>query len=587
MPLSLPRLSPGPTLTVTLVLGLVLSMTTACGDVERPDQGTTPSPSPDPGPIVAALPFDGSGLDSPEEPDGEEYLTRGLREEIISRTARLDGFRVIAPAREVDAEYLLSGRVDRADDGIRLLVRLADRSNRTLWEREWSGPLEEVFRFHAEIAEAVAHAVGVTPPSRELEGLATRPTRHGGAYDHLLRARWYGHRGDASDHAARGELWERAVDTFQEATRLDPEFAPAWAGLAFHHLRLHWFGYDRTDPRLEAARAALDRAEELAPDSPETLLAQGYWHYWGRMDYPAALERYEAARERLPGSTELSNLIAYVLRREGRIEEAAELLASGSDVDPTDAAIALEAGETLLATRDWERALPYLERARARAPEHPNAYISLAWLHIGAREDLEAARALLEEGAARVGPETFVQPLYHLELMQGDWEAALGHLGGREGTALVSPIVLHPVDQLAGFAHRYGGDEDSARRHFESAGALLDRLRPEYGPDHRLHRALALNEAALGQAAEARASIERAVQNRSLETDGYVGGDPIKDRAWVHTLTGDIGRALDDLELLLHTPTLAPITPAHLRLEPRWDPLRNEERFRAMAEDTP
>jgi hypothetical protein len=66
-----------------------------------------------------------------------------------------------------------------------------------------------------------------------------------------------------------------------------------------------------------------------------------------------------------------------------------------------------------------------------------------------------------------------------------------------------------------------------------------------------------------------------------------VGGDPIKDRAWVHTLTGDVGRALDDLELLLHTPTLAPITPAHLRLEPRWDPLRNEERFRAMAEDTP
>lgn len=571
------------------VLLLILVGLSACSD--NPPREDARGSTPDRAPVVAALPFENRTFDGDSPSDGG-HIAEGLREDLVSRAARIGGLRLISPTGEVgpenqSADYLLSGTVERSGGDVHMTLRVADRAERTLWEEEWTGPLQEAPRFHADAAEAVANAVGVSLSAGEMERLRTVPQTNSEAYDQLLRARWYGHRGDASDHAARGELWQRAVDAFREATRLDPDLAAAWAGLAFHHLRLRWFGYDRSDAGLDVARSALDRAVELSPDSPETLLAQGYWEYWGQMDYPAALERYEAARDHLPGSTELSNLIAYVLRREGRIEEAAELLASGSDVDPTDAAIALEAGETLLATRDFARALPYLERARAQAPEHPNAYISLAWLHVGAGEDLAAARAVLEEGAARAGEENFVHPLYHLELLAGDWDAALQRLEGREGTVLVGPIVLHPVDQLAGFALRYAGDEDAAQRRFEAAGVLLDRLLPEYGSDHRIHRVLALNQAALGQADLAIASIERALEDRSLETDGYVGGDPIKDRAWVFTLTGNPDRALDDLELLLHTPTLAPITAAHLRLEARWDPLRDEERFQAMAADTP
>lgn len=569
----------------------VLLVVSACGGedagslAEGGDAVTGGAVEAEGAPVLALFPFENQ---SPNPTHA--YFAAGFRQELMNRLAGLEGIRVISPrSPDLEVGYGVNGAVRREGANMTVEASLSRLSSgETLWAGEFTGTRDDFFQVQAQLVEALATAVGRSLTEAEVATAGRVTTTSTQAHDLYLHGHDLGHRGEASDHAGREAAWREAIPLFQQAAELDPSFVGAWTGLALHHLRMYWYGYDRTPDRIQMARLPLEQATSLDPNAPEVLVTRGYWYYWGHLDYLQAVESYRAAQELKPGDVQLSTFTAYVLRRQGEMEEAARILGANSDLDPTDAGLALEAGDTWHSLLQWDTARRYLERARAGAPGHPSAWLSLGYLALAEDGDVETARELFQEGALQAGADNFLFALWRLAMLEGRFDEALAVADGAKArglNAFILPIILFPVDQMAGFALLEAGREDEARRRFQATIPYLDRVAPEYGDDHRIHRAWALNHAALGNLSEAVDAADRGVTARSLEVDAFVGGDPLKDRAWVLTLTGHHAEALKNLERIVNAPTLVPLTPALLRLDPRWDPLRDDPRFQALLEN--
>jgi len=96
------------------------------------------------------------------------------------------------------------------------------------------------------------------------------------------------------------ENWERAIQSYERAVQTDPKFALAYAKLSSAHARFYYYWYDFSPERREKARAAVDKAVELAPNASETHVASGYYHLLVERDVPKALSEFEIAARGLP-----------------------------------------------------------------------------------------------------------------------------------------------------------------------------------------------------------------------------------------------------------------------------------------------
>ncbi len=545
---------------------------------------------------VAVLPF--ANL-SPDPDDA--YFTDGVHDEILTQLAKISGLRLISRtsvmgyreaarnlkeiAGELDVRYILEGSVRRFGDRVRITAQLIDaETDEHLWAESYERGRADLFAIQADVAHRIAEALQTELSPAEMARISVRVTENTEAHDQYLRAREFNRIGGQAGREARGEAWRSAIESYERAVELDPSFAAGWAGLAYQHLRQHWYGYDRTPERLEDARAALERAEELDPDLAEVRIARGYYLYWGLRDYAGAVREYRAAVEILPGDAELPNLIGYVLRRQGRLLEAAGHLSRGLERNPRNASLAEELGNTYRAARVWEEAEQYLDIAIELAPDYPDAYMRKAELHVSRGGDTEAARSTLQAGArAGLGADLLFH-LYRIEILGRRWDAALEQLGEATRDVYEYQYELYPIDLLAGLAYAYKGDRTSADSLLQSALETLERLRTDTPDDYQVTRMLGITYAALGRKDEAALAAERAVELMPMTLDAWLGSISIEDRAWTYAIVGEIERAIDDLEFLIDNPTRSWITPPVLRLDPRWDSLRDHDRFKALLD---
>jgi serine/threonine-protein kinase len=285
-------------------------------------------------PRLVVLPFENLG-----SPDDERFAD-GLTDEITSRLSNLSGLFVISRTSatqykdhemtlpeigaELSVDYVLEGtvQVDRAPDGvdqlriIPQLIRVSDDAH--LWSEPSTVELAagDIFRVQEEIAERLAGALDVTLLEPERQRLAARPTDNLEAYDYYLRGNDYFRRSYAEqDHQIAIQMYQNAVD-------LDPDFALAYARLSIVHSQVWFIFYDRTQERLAMAREAVDRALRIDPDLPEAHEALGYYHYYGHLDYEPALAEFAIARKSQPNSSDLFAATGYVQRRQGRMVQA-------------------------------------------------------------------------------------------------------------------------------------------------------------------------------------------------------------------------------------------------------------------------
>lgn len=539
---------------------------------------------------VAVLPFRALGPDE----EGRAFAL-GVHDDILTRLSKIRDLRVISRtsvmeyedtpknireiASELGAAALVEGGVQRAGGQVRLNVQLIDaRSDTHLWaetyDREWS--LASLFTIQTEIAERVAVALQATLSAEERARLGERPTTDSAAYELFQRAR---------RHLAEQELEapsRLAAEALEAAVRLDPAFAEAFALLGYTHAGLYWFHFDHTPRRLRAAKAAIDSALSLDPELPDAHVALGYYWYWGHLDYRRALNTFEIAERAIPGDQHLLLGIASVKRRQGRMEEAVEYFRRAREVSPRDARPRRNLAETLALLRRFGESERELRATLDLRPESPTGYIWLAIFQLQ-RGALSEARAVLERARdLELSHPALVGQWVDLLRLERDFSAALSALERMADAPLRDDQFRYiPVELAAAEIHAAMGTRARAEDLFEAAAERLDReveTRPE---DPRLHGALGLALAGLGRAEEAIGHGERAVELLPPEKEAWRGAYRLEELARIHATLGRARPAVELLERLLSMP--GDLTRARLRLDPVWDPIRDDPRFRALA----
>jgi serine/threonine-protein kinase len=543
--------------------------------------------------VIAVLPFKNLGAPA------DQYFADGLTEEITSRLAGLSGLRVISRTSadqyrhstqsvrtigaDLGADYVLEGSVRWAKDSsgpgrLRVTPQLiAVGEDSHLWAGTYEAELGEVFQLQSAIAEQVTTALDVALRAPERAALAAAGTRNADAYDFYLRGMDYlGRTNQVADLMNAARLFEQAVQA-------DPGFAQAYARLSRVHAQIYWHHYDRTAGRLALARQAADSASRLAPDLPETHAALGFYHYWGELNYDAALREFELARRQQPSNSELLQAIGYVERRRGRWEESLARLVEALRYDPRSGVRNFDAGDNYLTLHTYPEAEHYLERARTLSPDWNNPYIYKAALYLSWRGDLDAARKVLRQGLERIEAGRFAPGL-----LTGDRISA---------SLVTADTSFHPMlDGLtlaayAGDSARYHllkaeaawfrNDVRAERASADSARLLLEPRRRARPDDEKMLAILALAYSRMGRHQEAIRLGERAAALLPVERDAVSGPFLLSNLAIIYMGAGRPDRAIAILERLLTVPGW--ITPAELRADPIWVPLRGHPRFQAIS----
>jgi TolB-like protein/tetratricopeptide (TPR) repeat protein len=552
------------------------------------------SPRPEAGArVLAVLPFKNLG-----DP-ADQYFADGLTEELTSRLAALGGLRVISRTsvehyrdsprslREIGAElhagYVLEGSVrwERGQVGpgrVRVTPRLiAVAEDSPLWSHEYEVELTEVFRVQSEIAEQMTAALDLALQGVGQHDPSGAAPSGPGARDFFLRGNEYAARSYSRTNV------EAALDLYRRAVALDSTFAPAWARLGRAHAAMHWFYHDRSPGRLDSARAAVDRAVELAPGDAEARIARGYLYYWGLGDYPRAIEEFDAARRRHPGNAELLTALGYVERRQGRWDSALARFEEAVRHDPRSALRALDLADTRMSLRRYAEADQGFDRAIRLAPDWAEPWAGKAMLQLVWRGDRDRARAVVREAVSRVGAGRLAQSL----LIPDAITAAVltADTAFADEVAAIRPAAFDGdtgrYHLLLAEAAAFRGAPAAERAHADSALAWLERQVQERPDDAKLLARVGVAYARAGRKADALRSGRRAAALLPPARDANSGPFILVKLAQIYTLVSEPGMALETLEPLLGIPGW--ISGAELRSDPTWAALRTHPGFARLT----
>jgi serine/threonine protein kinase/predicted Zn-dependent protease len=538
---------------------------------------------------IAVLPFENLSAD----PDNS-YFADGIQEEILTRLAKIAALKVISRtstqryqskprnlreiAKQLGVVNILEGSVQKAADQIRVNVQLINaQTDSHLWADTYDRKLTDIFGVESEIAKTIAAQLQAKLTGREEQALAVKPTNNPEAYDTYLRGLAFEARSSPSLEAAG--FYERAVE-------LDPKFATAWARLSRADALLYSTG---ETTRRDAAKRALENAQKLEPNSPETLLALGYYQYWVLREYGLAKATFKEVSKLLPGSSEVPLAIARVTRRQGHWDESIAYFEQGLVLDPRNVELLMDAAWTYAMLRQFPAALKLDDRALDVIPNDPIMMAFKASIYWAQGNLQEAAKLLRQVNAQTSSDGAFEIKITQLRLERNHAEAIrllqtrLGQFHFRSESDK-SVYRLH----LA-FVQRFVGDTTGALATAEQARNTLEPLCKEQPDNPGLVTQLALADAALGNRDSALKEAERAITLTPITKERAASEEFL---ALIQTILGENSRAISTLTRLLKTPYNsriyggpAPITPALLRLDPLWDPLRADPAFQKLCEE--
>jgi tetratricopeptide (TPR) repeat protein len=340
----------------------------------------------------------------------------------------------------------------------------------------------------------------------------------------------------------------------------------------------------------------LENAQKLEPNFPETLLALGYYQFWvlpgpamARGDYKAAKRTFGRVGKMLPNSSEVPNALALIARREGHWDESIAYFEQALALDPRNVEILSNAASTYDWHRQYPVALKLWDRVLDLRPNDPDIMATKAAVYQTEGNLQEAARYLPDINCQTSPSNAFDTKIDQLRL-ERNYDEAIRFLQARLAQfhyASQEDKARHQVG-LA-FIQRLAGDTTGAKVTAEEARNTFDRLyrdEPDnfFGPA-RLSNAYAL----MGEKDLALKLAERAVMMSRGKT--AVRGPAMEENlALLETMFGENSRAISTLTQLLQTPYLSlfypsNVTPALLRLDPLWDPLRGDPAFQKLCEE--
>ena len=545
---------------------------------------------------IAVLPFENRS-----EERANAYFAEGIQDEILTRLSKIADLKVIsrtstqhyksAPenlreiARQLGVANILEGSVQKSGDVVRVNVQLIKAANDShLWADTFDRKLTDIFSVESDVAKAIADQLRVHLSGREEQVISAKPTDNPEAYDAYLRGLAYSLKTQRTPANSLG-----AQKYLREAVQLDPKFALAWALLAYTDaVGYHTANLQPTLALRDETRRAAETALALQPALGEAVLARGYYHYACLKDYDTAVRYLEQARSLLPNNSRILQSLADVERTRGQWDRSNAFFNEAERLDPRNVLLLTQHALSLIVVRRFPEAVRRLDQvlditpddvdttvikatiaqaegdlpraAALLAPLHPNAHDFGAW-------EIQTYQAILERQPVPVIP--------RLKEILAEPDTAFGFFNGE-------------LRFWLGWAQEVAGDHAAAQESWRQTRSELEPLLKEQPQNSELICVLALANMGLGNKADALALAERAMAANPVERDVVNGPFALEILARVAAQTGESYRAIAALQKLLSTPyfgafTTTPLTPALLRLDPMFDPLRDDPRFQKLV----
>jgi TolB-like protein/Tfp pilus assembly protein PilF len=540
---------------------------------------------------VAVLPFENLG--APED----DYFADGIADAVRGKLTSIPGLEVIARgsstpykkttktpqeiARELNAHYLLTatvrwqkgGGANRVQVSPELVEIRESEAPASKWQQPFDAATTDVFAVQSEIATKVAQALGAALGAGEKEQLSEKPTQNMAAYDAFLKGEEIRNSGSGDPASLR-----KQIGFYEQAVALDPGFAQAWAGVSTANSVL--YGNSTPTPALaERAREAAQKAVALAPNRPEGYLALGYYERFVSVDYTRALEQFEKGLRLAPGDASALRATALAEEGLGRWDAAVEHFRQAVRLDPRSANNLRILGDALLRLRRYSEAREALDRGLALAPANLDLIEYKAMTYLG-EGDLAGARAVLKAAPKEVEPTALVAYLanyYDLVWVLDEEQRELllrltpSAFDDDRGTWAICLVQAYALKGDAANVHKYA---EEARKAFE------EQLRATPN-DAQSHVEIGLALAYLGRKEEAIQEGERGVALAPVSKDARNGPYIQHQLVRIYMLVGEPEKALDQLEPLLKIPCY--LSPGWLKIDPNFDPLRQNPRFQKLV----
>ena len=550
---------------------------------------------------IAVLPFENRS-----EEKENAYFADGIADEILTRLSNIADLKVISRtstrqyqskpanlreiAKQLGVANILEGSVQKVADQVRVNVQLVNaQTDSHLWANTYDRKLTDIFGVESEIAKGIAESLQAKLTSHEEQALAVKPTNNPEAYDAYLRGLSF----DARFHFSIGDrdLGLKAVGFYERAVQLDPKFALAWARLSRAHAVLYFRLYDTTAARRDATKNALENAQKLQPNSAETQLALGYYQFRVLRDYGLAKTTFKELSEMLPGRSEVPYALGLVTQREGDWDESVARFEQALTLDPRNAEILIDAARNYAMLRQFPAALKLYDRALDIIPNHPYLTETKARIYQAQGNLKEAAKMLVEVNAQTPSASALVTKITQLRLERNYTEAVRLVQARQAQFHFASEIEKRLNQLLLAWCQHDAGDAASAKVTAEQARNTLEPLYKDQQDNSVLAENLALLYAVLGNKESALKLSERAIMLAPSAKDHTYGPNGEENLALIQMMVGENSSAISHLTHLLQTPYNSwlygppAITPALLRLDPVWDPLRGDPAFQKLCEE--
>jgi serine/threonine-protein kinase len=542
--------------------------------------------------VIAVLPFENRTAE-----ESRAYFASGLHDELLTQLMKVAALTVMGRTsvmsyvgttkpltvigEELRVGSIVEGSVQVEGERLRVNVRLIDgETGENLWAEGYNRTVNDLFATQSEIAAQIVRAVGAALTAGEASAIAAEPTDDTDAYDFYLQGEEYRRRPSLLQ-----EDLEIAQQLYERALTLDPAFALAHARLSWVHGWMHQIRYDPSAARLERQREEAEAALRLAPDLPQARFAMGYVHYVTR-DFRRASEEFAITLQGLPNDAEAWAWAGWTHRRLGNWDEVLAAFERASELDPRDAQVFQDLGGiTYRITHRYADAARALDRALMLEPDFDMAAVDKGWVYAEWRGVLDTLRVALdrlaqeEDIGMHLGSATLQRAMVLLWGRQAD--SLLGLLAATRPRVMGPYAEFSPASLYAGWAHQLRGDRAAAHAAFDSARVIVDSVMADLPGDWRVHAARGLALAGLGRREEALREARWLEQSAVYREDAFFGPIVAVNRAWVLAQAGAADAALEEIERLLTAPSVLVTGPA-LRLDPRWDPIRDDPRFQAL-----
>ena len=303
----------------------------------------------------------------------QEYFADGMTEALISNLARIRALKVISRtsvmrykgshkslpeiARELNVDAVIEGTVQRSGGRVRVTAQLIHAATDAhLWARDYERDLTDVLKLQSEVARAVADEIRIQVTAEERARLASARSVNPQAHEAYLLGRYHFSKGNEQG-------WKQAIEYFERAIQLAPDYAAAYAGLSDAWRQRGVFGAADFKEVESPARAAALKAIELDEQLAEAHISLANIKYLYDWDWAGAEQEFRRALELDPGSLDAHIDYGHLLMHLGRHDEAIREGQIAVQLDPLSSGTQSSLGRFLYRARRYEEALPHLQRA--------------------------------------------------------------------------------------------------------------------------------------------------------------------------------------------------------------------------------